>query len=85
MLTVENLTISFRTDEGRITPVQDVGFSVAEGRTLGQPVTPRYAASSASTATTRSRRSRSPPTASVWRAARTTRRCGSGTWATSRS
>jgi peptide/nickel transport system ATP-binding protein len=35
MLTVENLTISFRTDEGRITPVQDVGFSVAAGRTLG--------------------------------------------------
>jgi peptide/nickel transport system ATP-binding protein len=35
MLTVENLTISFRTDEGRVTPVQGVGFSVAEGRTLG--------------------------------------------------
>ncbi|PKQ13902.1 MAG: dipeptide/oligopeptide/nickel ABC transporter ATP-binding protein [Alphaproteobacteria bacterium HGW-Alphaproteobacteria-1] len=35
MLTVENLTISFRTDEGRVTPVQDVGFSLAEGRTLG--------------------------------------------------
>ncbi|MEZ5825995.1 MAG: ABC transporter ATP-binding protein [Geminicoccaceae bacterium] len=35
MLTVENLTISFRTDEGPITPVQDVSFSVDKGRTLG--------------------------------------------------
>lgn len=35
MLTVENLTISFRTDEGMITPVQDVSFSVDKGRTLG--------------------------------------------------
>ncbi|TCP60508.1 peptide/nickel transport system ATP-binding protein [Rhodovulum bhavnagarense] len=35
LLTVENLTISFRTDEGLITPVQDVSFSVQKGRTLG--------------------------------------------------
>ncbi|MGF1660445.1 MAG: ABC transporter ATP-binding protein [Rubrimonas sp.] len=35
MLRVENLTISFRTDEGPITPVQGVGFDVSEGRTLG--------------------------------------------------
>jgi len=35
LLTVENLTISFRTDEGLITPVQDVSFRVGKGRTLG--------------------------------------------------
>lgn len=35
MLTVENLSISFRTDEGLITPVQDVSFSLEAGRTLG--------------------------------------------------
>jgi len=35
MLRVENLSISFRTDEGRITPVQNVDFAVNEGRTLG--------------------------------------------------
>ena len=35
MLSVENLTISFRTDEGVITPVQGVTFSVDAGRTLG--------------------------------------------------
>ena len=35
MLRVENLSVSFRTDEGRITPVQGVSFAVAEGRTLG--------------------------------------------------
>ncbi len=35
MLTVENLSVSFRTGEGRITPVQGVSFAVAEGRTLG--------------------------------------------------
>lgn len=35
MLRVENLSISFRTDEGRVTPVQGVDFAVAEGRTLG--------------------------------------------------
>jgi len=35
MLRVENLTVSFRTDEGRVTPVQGVDFAVAEGRTLG--------------------------------------------------
>ncbi len=35
MLRVENLTISFRTDEGPITPVQGVGFDVSAGRTLG--------------------------------------------------
>ena len=35
MLRVENLTVSFRTDEGRITPVQGVSFGVDAGRTLG--------------------------------------------------
>ncbi|WP_243721847.1 ABC transporter ATP-binding protein [Meridianimarinicoccus aquatilis] len=35
LLSVENLTISFRTDEGTITPVQDVTFAVDKGRTLG--------------------------------------------------
>ncbi len=35
MLTVEGLSISFRTDEGPITPVQGVSFSVDRGRTLG--------------------------------------------------
>ena len=35
MLSVENLTIAFRTDEGLVTPVQGVSLSVAEGRTLG--------------------------------------------------
>lgn len=35
MLTVENLSISFRTDEGAITPVQGVNFSVEAGKTLG--------------------------------------------------
>ncbi|TVQ57255.1 MAG: ABC transporter ATP-binding protein [Rhodobacteraceae bacterium] len=35
MLSVENLSISFRTDEGPITPVQGVSFGVDRGRTLG--------------------------------------------------
>jgi len=35
MLEVENLSISFRTDEGLITPVQGVSFSVEKGKTLG--------------------------------------------------
>lgn len=35
MLTVENLSISFRTDEGTVTPVQDVSFEVRAGATLG--------------------------------------------------
>jgi len=35
MLNVENLSISFDTDEGRITPVQGVSFAVEAGRTLG--------------------------------------------------
>jgi peptide/nickel transport system ATP-binding protein len=35
MLKVENLSISFRTDEGLITPVQGVSFSVEKGKTLG--------------------------------------------------
>ena len=35
MLKVENLSISFRTDEGLITPVQDISFEVKPGRTLG--------------------------------------------------
>ena len=35
MLTVENLTISFRTDEGLVTPVRDVSFDVPRGKTLG--------------------------------------------------
>ncbi len=35
LLSVENLTIRFRTDEGLITAVQDVGFAIVPGRTLG--------------------------------------------------
>ena len=35
LLDVQNLSVSFRTDEGPITPVQDVSLSLAEGRTLG--------------------------------------------------
>ena len=35
MLKVENLSISFRTDEGIITPVQSISFEVKSGRTLG--------------------------------------------------
>jgi len=35
ILDVRNLTISFRTDEGLVTPVKDVSFSLARGRTLG--------------------------------------------------
>lgn len=35
MLNVENLSISFGTDEGLITPVQGVSFSVKAGKTLG--------------------------------------------------
>jgi len=35
MLTVEGLEISFRTDEGPITPVQGVAFGVDAGKTLG--------------------------------------------------
>lgn len=35
MLKVENLSISFQTDEGMITPVQNVSFAVQAGRTLG--------------------------------------------------
>ena len=35
LLTVENLSISFRTDEGVIAPVQGVSFSVDKGKTLG--------------------------------------------------
>ena len=35
MLTVTNLSISFRTDEGIITPVQNISFEVKPGRTLG--------------------------------------------------
>ncbi len=35
MLKVENLSISFRTDEGMIHPVQGVSFSVYKGKTLG--------------------------------------------------
>ncbi len=35
LLTVENLTVSFRTDEGLITPVMGVGFTVYKGKTLG--------------------------------------------------
>lgn len=35
MLSVENLSISFRTDEGLITPVQGVSFAVEAGKTLG--------------------------------------------------
>ena len=35
LLSVENLSISFRTDEGPVTPVQGVSFDLAAGRTLG--------------------------------------------------
>lgn len=35
MLKVDNLSISFRTDEGIITPVQDISFEVKPGKTLG--------------------------------------------------
>jgi oligopeptide/dipeptide ABC transporter ATP-binding protein len=35
LLDVQNLSVSFRTDEGPITPVQGVSLSLAEGRTLG--------------------------------------------------
>ncbi len=35
ILTVENLSISFRTDEGTVTPVQRVAFTVERGKTLG--------------------------------------------------
>ncbi|WP_170336316.1 dipeptide ABC transporter ATP-binding protein [Ruegeria arenilitoris] len=35
ILDVENLSISFRTDEGLITPVQNASFSVEKGKTLG--------------------------------------------------
>ena len=35
MLKVENLSISFRTDEGLITPVENISFEVRPGHTLG--------------------------------------------------
>jgi len=35
ILTVENLSISFRTDEGTITPIHGVDFELKTGRTLG--------------------------------------------------
>ena len=35
ILDVENLSIDFMTDEGRITAVQDISFSLKEGETLG--------------------------------------------------
>jgi len=35
MLSVSDLTISFRTDEGTITPVKNVSFELDAGRTLG--------------------------------------------------
>ena len=35
MLSVRDLTISFRTDEGIVTPVLGVSFDVAAGKTLG--------------------------------------------------
>ncbi len=35
LLSVENLSVSFKTDEGVITPVQGVSFTVARGKTLG--------------------------------------------------
>ncbi len=35
MLKVENLSISFHDDEGWVTPVQDVSFTLEKGKTLG--------------------------------------------------
>ena len=35
LLEVENLSVSFRTDEGQISPVQGVSFALESGRTLG--------------------------------------------------
>lgn len=35
MLNVENLSVSFKTDEGLVTPVQGVSYEVAAGQTLG--------------------------------------------------
>ena len=35
ILTVDNLSIDFRTDEGLVSPVRQVSFSVEKGRTLG--------------------------------------------------
>ena len=35
LLSVDNMSISFRTDEGLIAPVQGVSFDIAPGRTLG--------------------------------------------------
>ncbi|OYX42680.1 MAG: dipeptide/oligopeptide/nickel ABC transporter ATP-binding protein [Rhodobacterales bacterium 32-67-9] len=35
MIEVENLTLKFRTDEGLITAVEDVSFSIAKGEVMG--------------------------------------------------
>ncbi|HIK97356.1 MAG TPA: ATP-binding cassette domain-containing protein, partial [Gammaproteobacteria bacterium] len=35
LLTVENLTIQFDTDEGRITAVENVSFAINSGEVLG--------------------------------------------------
>ena len=35
LIDVENLTLQFDTDEGRITAVDDVSFSVAPGEVMG--------------------------------------------------
>ena len=35
LIDVENLTLQFRTDEGLITAVEDVSFSIARGEVMG--------------------------------------------------
>ena len=35
ILSVENLTIRFKTDEGLVTAVEDVNFEIAPGEVLG--------------------------------------------------
>mgnify|MGYP000010912019 CR=1 FL=1 len=35
LLSVENLTVRFKTDEGLITVVEDVSFHISQGEVLG--------------------------------------------------
>ena len=35
LIDVENLTLSFRTDEGLVTAVEDVSFSLKKGEVMG--------------------------------------------------